>query len=401
MMPLWALGFVVLFVLSLMGTSLIAAADLVRRSEGTPWWWSLCVAPLGVVAVGWVAMWLATWEYGYSSVETGTVWIVLVAWASALVALCLVLQICAVRLLRPEGEGTWNRRTLVPLGTCLLVWLGSGALVASNPEVAVLWMPVCCFALGSALCQVTLGRTGTRRLDGHRATTTAILCASAATAWATGTVSVFTDAVRDPAVSPWVLNWVWINGMSVAVLALCMRWAHGRQRGWPWLVGGGLVGLACLPGLMWRVSPPVVPDFAVSAWVDLTGAPGGPARPDVDGPNMSNGTPSAYLWGPWRASYAAETPMTAIQGNPSAVIVGDGRWTTSHRGPRLGEEVVVERVGDQVFVAETPVDWPLGVHAALQAYDAYDRVLVKVSEDWTVQDFVSMCASFPGTCSHR
>jgi len=404
------------FFLILPAVVLPAVVDLVRQPEQVPLWWG---SPL-VLLLPFVPFVLGVpfaLDPGMDRVLYSAVGWGLLHWAVAGILLGLVMGLAFSRGLRPGGETLRRRRTT--LGGVVVLLLSM-----VFPWIPGLWglMWVIPAAWAGLLFLIAFNRRGPQRFERGKAMAASFLFGSAlsfliGSAHFVGAMSLGVDLLE--------LSWyVWLGPVAVlGCLTGGLRWLAGSPAPGP-LLAIAASGLSLLFPIGWRLwFNPIPVEIKAPEWVDLMGQQGPPLPAysthnclpitRADGSQFTAGGGCPDSWN--EASLVdARTSLDRIPLDSVALLVDGGRRRLPQRG-RYGTMVYLREVdgqarlfdiGAEADVWSVPISEPLPVGPELG--EAIARVvgdqrplMIERSVRWTVQDYVSMCASMPSrpSCS--
>lgn len=397
------LGFgAVLF--SVVGSFVVPLVDLLRRENAVRWWVGLpLVGPLLPLAT---TLFTFT-EDGLNGRVFDDLGLVLVLFHLALAGLLAWsgLSLAVVRGLRPGGPTRRRFRTSV-VAVVLLVLIGVQPVLWTVYDEALFyflgWM-----GLGSFLgvCWVVfLNREGPYRLTEGKRWSAALLLASLFQFGLATAVLFEMVGFLDPADWGDVPSALFLGVVPVAVvLSLGLRLLAGPLPAAPFVLSLGVTPTVVLVPLSVAAWHPVRAGHELPAWVDLLGEPG-PPRPlesSIDCVQYPGEAPfdCRVGWGQTFFAPLRSTPLTEFTRDD--VLVDAGR-TTLHNRWASGTPYELHEVDGLARIGTIPTLYPLGpeLHVALRRLGR-ERVplMVERSPRWTAQDFVSICASYPWTCT--
>ncbi|MCB9676555.1 MAG: hypothetical protein H6737_15670 [Alphaproteobacteria bacterium] len=401
-----------------------AALDLVRRPEPVDGGWWLPAAVVVFLAVGF-PVWFGL-RPELAGLPTVALRATYVAPMSLLLAFVLLLEtvfLCGVRTLRPEGD---LGRVRWPWVAGLVAWLvGVPLLVAWHWRTWLGWtLPAAFTAL---IVLVTVDRRGTPRIDEARAAAVdAVAVATLAVLLGVGVIpfgefvmKIMTFGRVTPPLEPAIF--------AVCSLAGLVLWrlATGPWSWRPVVASLGFAGAVAWMWTPWWTFRPLPPDVEVPRWVTWTGAepttrPGRvtqePCYPDHPGMRPCDHDLAVL---PPTARIDDGGLGARLQPGPTRVVVDGGRGFVMKKANLFTEFALVVPVDDQHarwclvgndFIAarhglcgmdDSAVE-PQPVPEAVpmeqlvrELREARTQIVVARSPEWTVQQWVSLCASVP------
>lgn len=369
-----------------------AAIDFVNRSEGLTGWWILpfLLVPLPVMLL--LALPFGERDVlGQSTLASAALGVGHLAMAAFFAVLGL--GMAASRGLRPDGPTQRRRRTSLAAVVLLMV-----PLLVPLLSLSLFWM-MSAFMVG-VLWVVAMNRRGPSRMERGKALSAGMLVASGLQAgWVLAHGAWYTDLMgngSDFLIGPLELV---VGGMVLVLLVGGLRFlADSVHPLFPILSLLSGVSLA-IPMAWWSTRPPIPAHDRLPEWVDLMGdQPTQLSRVRHPECYWTTGQPVPesypcryYLY----ALLPADAPLSMAPPN-ALIAVEDGERAVQETYSRWGPDLHVREVGGLAQVDGVEGTHAIGpaLHAVLQSKALSDRPLrVHASPNWTVQQYVSMCAS--------
>lgn len=387
-------------------------ADLLRRDQAVQWWYHL---PLLIPLIFLAPLPLFFLDaLSWSTVEGLSTLLAALHFTLAGVCLWQGIGLALVRGLRPGGDTSRRIRTSIG-AVVVLALLGVQpvvvGLVDEDYAIALAWLGIGSFA--GIVWVLVLNRRGPYRLAEGKRWSAAYLVASffqlglflAHILWVTDLAYP-----RDAAFFG-LTAWVVVTGLA-AVLLFGLRFLAGPLPWQPLVACSATVVTLFPPPLLYLAWQPVPPGTELPAWTDLAGNPGvhkGIER-YIDCIQLHGSPPSARC-SKWSQRFYAAPPALSLDQVPGYVhlLADDGKISTDG-GWGYGTRVTLRSAGEQVRVhvapdatgfpgSELQLDIGPALHAWLSSPDREEGVLmVERNPTWTVQDYISMCASWRWRC---
>lgn len=391
-----------------------ALADLLRRENAVQWWYPL---PLIVCATILAPIPLIFLDdgLGWSAVEGLSMLLAFFHLALAGISLWLGISLAAVRGLRPGGPTTRKFRTSL-VAVVVLALLGvQPALLALSDEdylIGMSWLGFGCFA--GIFWVAAVNRRGPYRLTEGRRWSAGFLLAS------------FFQLGLCVAHFYWMIDHgyphdaeaftpvIWIAvGVVSATLALGLRFLAGPLPWQPLVACAASTPTLLGPITLFSLWRPVPAGTPLPTWTDLSGQPGidkGIER--YMACVQVHGVPTSSCRS-WEQRFYAAPPDLPLDQIPDDVhlLAGSGKISTDS-GWGWGAQATIRAAGNEAIATWVappdygtqpgpPVQVPVGpeLQAWLKKAQTEEGVLmVERNPAWTVQDYISMCASWPWRC---
>ncbi|MCA9567039.1 MAG: hypothetical protein KC656_04315 [Myxococcales bacterium] len=379
--PELKLAWLVVLILAPLGAM---GADIVRRPRRVGPWWGL--APLGGLPIPWI---VATGGRGgwFANVverpsEVAAVW----AGVAAELTWTTAVALLVARVLIP-GEPLPHGRS----------WPGWAVLGSS---LALLWVEPEVRSLGIGWFVLAATAFLRRLRNGPRVHAALPALSGLVLAGATFALA----EVLVPVVS-WYVLWPYGGGFEIPSLRWLLGWGGltlgalavlGRPGGWATLVVPGLVPLV-VPVVGWWAMGLGLPDD-LPRWVDLEGRPGALPLPPAE----------------FHVGLSASTPLSCCGAGSCCSRMGNGdlyqmpigvddgrRALPFEMGVPSSAVTVRAAAGGATVDGEGPFALGAPLAHRLRGVDTRTPLAVEAHPDWTLQDFVSMCATLPPSVASR
>lgn len=375
-------------------TLLSPILDLIRRPVTVPWWWG---APLLLLlpGVAGIVLMYSTSPSGRDRFDMVSGGLGFLHLEAAGLLLWMTLGLVLSRGLRPGGETRRKRRTTAVSLALLVGLLLSVLSVPWLPSFLLLMLWVHIPAWIGLFWVALLNREGPPRLMNARRASAGWLVASAVCAGFALLHPVLHLGGRID-----VEFWIWAGMSAVAVLGFVGGLRVLTPIGWVAPAVATIVGAMSLaiPSLWLALYRPLPDGVVVPEFVNLLGERG-PTLPLARLSCIVVFGKESQSCGPYDADYGQlaippDAPLSKLRissGQTFLVNQGLGSLTS---WSRYETPLVIREVNGRAEVMDAALTFEVGpgLHAYLQQFPTRPLVVVR-TPNWTMADFVAMCAS--------